>query len=282
LPRHLLLNDREGSALLLTFTNKANSIDVKSESVAPEQVSTALSLRLKQARTAQQLSQQLVKSASEHRQKEDQAVILRDTAMARLKPLFDRSRVQTVEALREAVTRSGAARALNASIEMAESAVAESGDSMSLPTLEAEASAEDLTTITVRIDTAISEQVQQQATRDSLLLEKREAETRRATIHGQDDAAIEPPRDLSPRRALQVEFLPTGCAGGHLTRNLRPIALLFCDLALFTRSGVRGMAAYRQAFRQAVFRLLAGWRPSRSRRWRIGTFDPESPVANVG
>jgi uncharacterized protein YhaN len=170
--------------------NLTNSIDVKSESVAPEQVSTALSLRLKQARTAQQLSQQLVKSASEYRQKKDQALILRATAMARLKPLFDRSRVQTVEALREVVTRSGAARALNASIEMAERAVAESGDSMPLPTLEAEASAEDLTTITVRIDTAISEQVQQQATRDSLLLEKREAETRRATIHGQDDAAI--------------------------------------------------------------------------------------------
>jgi len=44
--------------------------------------------------------------------------------------------------------------------------------------------------IAARIDTTISEQAQQQATRDSLLLEKREAETQRAAIHGQDDAAI--------------------------------------------------------------------------------------------
>jgi uncharacterized protein YhaN len=168
----------------------ATLIDADPQTASPEQVSTALSSRLTKARAAQQLSRQLTKSASDHKQKKDQAIIQRDSAMARLKPLFDRSGLETVEALRDAVTRSNAARTLNASIEMAEGTIAESGDSLPLLALQAEASAEDLATIAVRIDTTISEQAQQQATRDSLLLEKREAETQRAAIHGQDDAAI--------------------------------------------------------------------------------------------
>src|ERR1019366_3373465 len=117
-------------------------------------------------------------------------MIQRDAAVARLTPLFDRSGAQTVEALREAVTRSSIARALDASIEMAEKTIAESGDSLPLLALETEASAEDLPTVAARIETTISEQTQQQTIRDALLLERREAETRRAAIHGQDDAAI--------------------------------------------------------------------------------------------
>ena len=35
------------------------------------------------------------------------------------------------------------------------------------------------------------------------------------------------------------------------------VSLVFFGLALFTGSGVRGMAAHRQAFQQAVLRLLA-------------------------
>ena len=55
---------------------------------------------------------------------------------------------------------------------------------------------------------------------------------------------------------LRSCFLPTGCAGGigPATCGLSPA---FCNSALFSRSGVSGMAAYRQTFQQAVLRLLA-------------------------
>lgn len=170
--------------------NLSNTMALPAETVSPEQVSVALTSQLKQAQAAQQLKQQFAKSVSEHRNKKDQAVILRDAAMARLRPLFERSGAQIVEALREAVMRSGLVRALNTSIEIAERAVGEGGDSMSLSVLESEASCEDLATITARIDATMAEQAQQQATRDALLLGKRESEQHRATIHGQDDAAI--------------------------------------------------------------------------------------------
>src|SRR5438477_1826830 len=45
---------------------------------------------------------------------------------------------------------------------------------------------------------------------------------------------------------------------GHRARNLRPGARLLCDSALFSRSGVSGMAAFRHTFQQAVLPLLAG------------------------
>jgi uncharacterized protein YhaN len=170
--------------------NITDAMAITEGAVAPQEISTALTSRLKQARGAQQLRQQLVKSASEHRQKREQAAIQRDSAMARLKPLFDRSGAKTVQELREAVMRSSAARALTTGIEMAERTVAESGDSMPLQALESEASSDDLGTIAARIDATITEQAQQQVTRDSLLLEKQESERHRAMIHGQDDAAI--------------------------------------------------------------------------------------------
>ena len=170
--------------------NLSTLIDATPQVATPEEVSSALSLRLKHARTAQELRRQQVKSAEDYRDKKHQAMIQRDAATARLTPLFDRAGAQTVGALREAVTRSSVARALDASIEMAEKTIAESGDSLPLMALEAEASGEDLPTVAARIETTISEQTQQQTVRDALLLEKREAETRRAAIHGQDDAAI--------------------------------------------------------------------------------------------
>src|SRR6266853_5522861 len=43
---------------------------------------------------------------------------------------------------------------------------------------------------------------------------------------------------------------------GHRARNLRPGARLLCGSALFSRSGVSGMAAFRRTFQRAVPPLL--------------------------
>jgi hypothetical protein len=44
---------------------------------------------------------------------------------------------------------------------------------------------------------------------------------------------------------------------GRLARNLWPVARLFCDLALFSRSGMSGMSVYRHTYQQTVLLLLA-------------------------
>src|ERR1019366_4473750 len=77
---------------LETLARKLSTlVDAMAKVAAPEEVSSALSLRLKHARTAQELRRQLVKSAEDYRDKKHQAMIQRDAAVARLTPLFDRS-----------------------------------------------------------------------------------------------------------------------------------------------------------------------------------------------
>src|SRR5450631_2614944 len=67
------------------------------------------------------------------------------------------------------------------------------------------------------------------------------------------------PELICPRTVL---ILADRMRPAHLPRNLRPVARLFCNSALFSRSGMSGMAAYRQTFQQTVLLLLAALRPS--------------------
>ena len=62
------------------------------------------------------------------------------------------------------------------------------------------------------------------------------------------------PELICPRTVL---ILADRMRPAHLPRNLRPVARLFCNSALFSRSGMSGMAAYRQTFQQTVLLLLA-------------------------
>ena len=162
---------------------------IAEERWSSEDVSLALSSRLNHARTGQKLSEQLAKTASEHRVKIGEATIQRDSTLARLRPLLERAGVETIEALREAVVRSSQARALDESIEDAECAIAQSGDAMAISALEAEVAAENLPEVAAKLESTLAEHKELQSERDQLLIEKRERERQFAQIHGQDDAA---------------------------------------------------------------------------------------------
>jgi hypothetical protein len=62
--------------------------------------------------------------------------------------------------------------------------------------------------------------------------------------------------------SLAAGILPARCCGRYLTGNLPPVCRISATWgSQFSRSGMSGMAAYRQRFQQVVLPLLAadGW-----------------------
>ncbi len=152
-------------------------------------ICAALCQQLAEAENEQNTLEKAKHDIEENTAHRDKAQTLKNEAEARLAPHMERAKVDTIADLEMAIGRSQRLRLLNRAIEDATTTILGLGDGLPVEDLDAEIAEEDLSTIAACLNDVKEQSVAAMARRDDCLSQKKDADTERANIHGQADAA---------------------------------------------------------------------------------------------
>jgi uncharacterized protein YhaN len=187
---------------------------------AAEDICVALCQRLTKTENEQITLKKAKHDIEENTARRNKAQILKNEAEARLAPHMERANVTTVDDLETAIGRSERLHKLNRAVDDTTTTVLELGDGLSIEDLDAEVAEEDLSTIAARLDVVNEQRGAAMTLRDDFLSQKKDAETDRAKIHGQADAAIAEARRqeaLAQMAEVTERFIKVRI-GAHLLR----------------------------------------------------------------
>ena len=177
----------------MTFSGTNNGVGA---ALAAEYICVKLCQQLAKAEKAQNILEEAKQDLEENTAQHNKAKILKDEAEARLAPHMERAKVDTIAELETEIENFEHFRLLNSVIDDATDTILELGDGLSVDKLEAEVTAEDLSTIAARLNEVKEESNAAMSLRDTCVLQKEDAETEKNKIHGQADAATAEARRL--------------------------------------------------------------------------------------
>ena len=154
-----------------------------------DEICAELCQQLGDAEQAQDIKTRAIHKIEENTSELDKVVSLKTEAKARLAPHMEQAKVTAIDDLEAAIGKSQLFCQLTDEMEELTKTIIDAGDGISVEDLEAEVTAEDLSTITARLGAVKEENKAALSLRDACILKIKEAETERTKIHGQADAA---------------------------------------------------------------------------------------------
>jgi uncharacterized protein YhaN len=196
----------------MDIKNFDRSAEALAQAIAPDltghpaaDICSTLCQRLTVAENEQNTLEKALREIEENKNQLDKAQALKTGAKDSLAPHMERAKVDTIADLETAIENSKYLHLLNRFIEDATTTILNLGDGLSLDDLYAEVAEEDLSTIAIRLEDVKVQSAAAMARRDECLSQKKDAETERAKIHGQADAAMsEAQRQEALARMVEV------------------------------------------------------------------------------
>ena len=173
------------------FTNDARTLAGKCavELIDPVEIATHMAELLQRAQQEQDRHIRLTAAVAKTRQECAASKQAETISVAKIQPLFDVAQVETIEALRVAVSTSDTYRDIEQRARDARAALLKNGDGLSLERLESEVASEDLAQIEARLSEIRNARDAAQAKRDACVARRTQAQDEFDKIAGQDDAA---------------------------------------------------------------------------------------------